>query len=143
MVVSLNTGTVTVDFKFKPRGREGVLVAGMIKMGPHDCLIRPQDIELRTIRSISLTPMMGSAYPPGVGNRLGSHVGYRTTVLETYIGSIGVMDTSRAAGTAVGNYVRVRACQVGSFAPAGGVGTCRVGSALSGSFRASFLAFGN
>ena len=89
-----------------------------------------------------MTPMMGSAYPPGFGNRLGSHVGYRTTVLETYIGSIGVLDTSRAAGTAVGNYIRVRASMVGSFAPAGGVGTCRVGSALSGSFRASFMAFG-
>jgi len=140
MVVSLNTGTVTIDFKFRPRGREGAMIAGNIKMGPHDCLIRPQDIELRTIKSIVLTPMMGSRVPAGFGRSLGSDIGYRTVVLETYMGSPGVLDTSRAAGTALGNYVRVRACQVGSFST--GVGTTRVGSAISGSFKVSFIAFG-
>ena len=141
MVVSLNIGSVTVDFKYKPRGREGVMVAGRIKMGPHDCLIRPQDIELRTIRSIILTPMMGSAEPAGYGNSLGSDVNYRGVLLTAYMGSRGVLDTSRAPGTAVGNYVRVRAQMIGSFST--GVGTCRVGSAVSGSFHASFMAFGN
>lgn len=140
-MTSINTGTITVDWKLKAKDREAVMVAGNIKMGPHDCLLRPQDLELRTIRSIVLTPTLGSAEPAGYGNALGSDVNYRTLVLMTYMGSRGVLDTSRAAGTPGGNYIRVRGQMVGSFAT--GVGTCRVGSAVSGSFRASFMAFGN
>jgi len=136
----LNMGSFTVDFKLKPRGREGVMVAGLIKMGPHDCLIRPQDLELRTIRSLVLTPMMGSQVPVGFGQSLGSDIGYRTVVLETYMGSYGNLDKSRAGSMGSGNYMRVRACQVGSFST--GVGTTRVGSAMRGSFKVSFLAFG-
>ena len=140
MVVSLNIGTITVDYRHRPTGRAGVMVAGHIKMGAHDTLIRPQDIELRTIKSIIMTPMMGSQVPAGFGDRLGSHVGYRSTILETYIGSIGVLDTSRAAGSAVGNYVRVRASMVGSLGSWGQYS--RAGSALPGSIYASFMAFG-
>ena len=141
MATYLNMGTFAIDFRFKPRGREGVMVAGAIKMGAHDCLVRPQDIELRTIRSMVLTPMSGTAWPPGAGSGLGSYVGQRTIILETYMGSLGNLDKSRAGSMGSGNYMRIRACQVGSFAPT--VGTCRVGSALPGSVRVSFLAFGN
>jgi len=141
MATYLNMGTFTIDYKHKPRGREGVMVAGVIKMGAHDCLVRPQDIELRTIRSMVLTPMMGSAIPASFGNSLGSDIGYRTVILETYMGSPGNLDKSRAGSMGSGNYMRIRACQVGSFTT--GVGTCRVGSAMVGSFKASFIAFGH
>ena len=141
MATYLNMGSFTVDFKLRPRPRSGIMVAGNIKMGAHDCLVRPQDIELRTIKSMVLTPMMGSSVPAGFGNSLGSDIGYRTVILETYMGSSGNLDKSRAGSMGSGNYMRVRACQVGSFST--GVGTCRVGSAMSGSFKASFLAFGH
>jgi len=135
MVVSINTGTITVDWKWRPRPRAGVVVGGRVKMGPHDCLIRPQDIELRTIKSLVLTPIGTRA------TELGSHVGYRATILTTYMGSLGVLDTSRAAGTALGNYVRVRATMVGSLGSFGQ--HSRAGSAVTGSILASFLAFGD
>jgi len=131
-MASINTGTVTVDFKFRPRPRAGVMVAGRIKMGGHDALVRPQDLELRTIKSIVVAPASYS------GALLGSYVGYKTTLVEAHIGSIGVLDTSRAVGTPTGNYARLRASQVGSSGATWG------GTALpsGGSVTVPFLAFG-
>jgi len=135
-MTEINTGTFTIDFKFRPKDRAGAMVGGRIKMGPHDCLVRPQDIELRTIKSLMVTP---------IGTRVtevGSYAGYRAMVLTTYLGSLGVLDASGTPTTPLGNYARIRAAMLGSFEEPT-VGTTRVGSAVVGSILASFVAFGD
>jgi len=139
--VAINTGVVTIDYKAKSKGREGVMVAGQIRLDPHDTLIRPQDIELRTIRSIILTPQVylsGTSYAGSAKQAIGS-IGYRQFVMGAYLGSIGVLDTSTTAGVPIGNYARLRAVMVGSLVDTV-TGTAPLGM---GSITTSFLAFGN
>lgn len=137
-MTDINTGTFTIDFKFRPKeDRAGAMVGGRIKMGAHDCLVRPQDVELRTIKSLIVTPI-GTRL-----NEVGSYPGYRNIILSTYLGSMGVLDHSTTAATPGGNYARIRSAMLLGSNEATVSGTTRVGTALLGSILASFVAFGD
>lgn len=132
------TGTVYVDASIKDQERDASLVVGRLLVG-NNSTVRPQDLNLRTIRSMVLTPWgAGPArFIPGSG-QLRSAI-----IMSGSIGSLGVLDTSTAAATPVGNYVRIRAHRLyGTGQGANSTGTWRLGT-QAGSMRASFIAVGH
>lgn len=128
------TGTVYVDISLKDRERGVSVVAGRMLLG-NNALVRPQDLNLRTIRSINLQPWYATTLTPAAAQLRSAMIAAGS------IGSLGVLDTSTSPGTMTGNYVRVRNHRFYGSVSASAHGTWRLGT-QPGSVRLSFLAVG-
>lgn len=143
----MSNGTVTIDARYK-NDQSQVMSIGRIKVGNND-IIRPQDLGLRTVKSIHFTPWTQSPNPivPGtIGGSMAAKnylrtLNRKTAIVTGSIGSLGVLDTSTTGATPIGNYVRVRAYTLAPFGTWVGNYTLILGT-QAGSIRASFLAVG-
>ena len=115
-----SSGTVSapsIDFKYKPRARDTVLIMGRVRI-KNSAIIESGDLRLRTIRSAVFTPYDAQPFRAG-----GPPVLY---------GSVTV------AGSLM-NSVRVRSLR-GSIVPH--TGTQHVGTAPGGTMQANFYIIG-
>ena len=132
------TGTVYIDGSLKDKERGTVLVFGRVLVG-QNATIRPQDLGLRTVRAIGFSPWLSQPLSMVQGN-----AAIRAAVMMAgSIGSLGVLDTSIAAATPLGNYVRVQSYRLtGTGLGGASTGTFRLGT-VAGSVRASYWAIGH